>query len=413
MTPVRAALYLDFDNVFSGLLKLDPDLAQRFAEDPAEWLRRLSEELTIDGQRRWLVLRCYLNPEGSAPNPTRPGERLHFSRFRRHFTRAGFEIVDCPRLGATKNAADIRLVMDALDALRSPAAYDEFVIASGDSDLTPLLVRLRAEGRRTTVLTASEAAEAFTAVADVFVSGDQLLSLVAGEQPEDEDDEAPPLAEPASSAGDGAAVAAATVRSRYAAATEPINLASLAQKVRQQVLAGPGGDLTTWFGRATFRQFVESLGLPHAAIAQNHLWNQWRHVPPEDEAVGAPVPAAVVRLTSLLKFPTLERSRWPAIYRALEEYALTQPFSLSESTKWVRDQLAQGELGVGRTVVGVVVKGTAYGGCPLYRDPPPTAQEIGEAFVSNALARAESAGVAFDAADVAQIREWFGVAPGQ
>jgi hypothetical protein len=65
----------------------------------------------VDGARRWLVLRCYLNPAGRVPHPKDPHKRLNFSDFRQHFTRAGFEVVDCPRVSATKNAADIRLVM--------------------------------------------------------------------------------------------------------------------------------------------------------------------------------------------------------------------------------------------------------------------------------------------------------------
>jgi hypothetical protein len=35
MTDVRAALFLDFDNVFSGLFKFDPRVAVQFASDPA------------------------------------------------------------------------------------------------------------------------------------------------------------------------------------------------------------------------------------------------------------------------------------------------------------------------------------------------------------------------------------------
>lgn len=411
MNSVRSALFLDFDNVFGGLLKLDPDVAVRFGESPAAWLTRLSDELTVTGPRRWLVLRCYLNPEGSVPHPGRDGERLRFSRFRRHFTQAGFEIVDCPRLGYTKNAADIRMVMDALDALRSPAAPDEFVIASGDSDLTPLLVRLRAEDRRTTVVSASEAAEAFIAVADLFISGDQLLGLVEGERPDREDaesvDPATPIGEPL--AADGAAVAAAMVRQSYAVAREPLNLSSLAQQVRHRVQEGPGGDLDTWFGHGGFRRFLASLHLPHQAMAKHHLWDQLRHVPPREDASGGTIPEAVARLTSLLGIPALEPPRWVAIYGALGEYAANmESFNLSECTRWARDKLADGDLSVGRSAVGVVVKGAAYGDCPIYRLPRPTAAEIGVAFVANALARGESAGAVVDG-EIAEVREWFGV----
>jgi hypothetical protein len=44
---------------------------------------------------------------------------LYFSKFRPALTDAGFEVVDCPRLPHTKNGADIRLVIDAVEALRA------------------------------------------------------------------------------------------------------------------------------------------------------------------------------------------------------------------------------------------------------------------------------------------------------
>src|SRR5579875_3583929 len=108
MPYVRAALYVDFDNVFSGLFKLDPDVAIQFAEDPGSWLKRLATTLTEGTPRRWLVLRCYLNPAGWLMHHNAAGEsgRLFFSRFRPSFVRAGFEVVDCPRLNSTKNGAD-------------------------------------------------------------------------------------------------------------------------------------------------------------------------------------------------------------------------------------------------------------------------------------------------------------------
>ncbi len=176
MGTVRTALYLDFDNVFSGLMKLDPTVALRFAREPKLWLDRLSTRLTNDGERRWLVLSCYLNPNGSI---LPAGEdRLYFSKFRNAFTDAGFEVIDCPRLAHAKNGADIRMALDAAEALRAEARYDEFVIVSGDSDMTPLLVRLRAADRRTTVVTASDSAHVLDAIADRLVRGEELARAV-------------------------------------------------------------------------------------------------------------------------------------------------------------------------------------------------------------------------------------------
>ena len=119
MGPSRSVLYLDFDNVFSGLLKLDPKLALRFVEEPQIWLDGLAAGSQDESSRRWLVLRCYMNPAGWVPHPNIEGTRLYFSRFRPFFTDAGFEVVDCPRLSHTKNGADIRLVIDAVEALRA------------------------------------------------------------------------------------------------------------------------------------------------------------------------------------------------------------------------------------------------------------------------------------------------------
>ena len=114
MEPVRSALYLDFDNVFSALAKLDPKIGMSFAEQPRAWLRRLAQGGQVDSPRRWLVLRCYMNPAGWIPHPDNGGGRLYFSKFRPPFTDAGFEVVDCPRLSHTKNGADIRYIQAML-----------------------------------------------------------------------------------------------------------------------------------------------------------------------------------------------------------------------------------------------------------------------------------------------------------
>ena len=174
MDQLRSALYLDFDNVFSALAKLDPKMAMRFAEEPHTWLRRLSVHGMESPVRRWLVLRCYMNPAGWIPHPENGGARLYFSKLRPPFTDAGFEVVDCPRLSHTKNGADIRLAIDALEALRHEVCYEEFVIASGDSDMTPLIIRLLASDRTTTLLSPSDSAVVLGAVFDRLIGGEAI-----------------------------------------------------------------------------------------------------------------------------------------------------------------------------------------------------------------------------------------------
>jgi uncharacterized LabA/DUF88 family protein len=165
MGETRAALYVDFDNFFSGLISTDPDSAVEVAMNPSRWLPRLTYAHSTEGGRRWLALRCYMNPSGSVANPRVEGERLYFSKFRPYFVQAGFEVVDCPTLARGKNAADIRIVIDVMTALQGPARVDEFVLASSDADFTPLLHAVRAHDRLVTMIATGETAAAYEALA--------------------------------------------------------------------------------------------------------------------------------------------------------------------------------------------------------------------------------------------------------
>ena len=197
---LRTALFVDFDNVYIGLRRLDPDAAEAFATDPGHWLGELESGSDADGDfaRRFLVRACYLNPSV-------------YSRFRPNFTRAGFQVVDCPSLTQQgKSSADINLVLDAVDALAADARYDEFVIVSADADFTPLAQRCRAADRRVTIITASPAASAYRAVADTVINADELADLVTvgGPPAASEPDPEPEVTATGGGSGAGTATAA-------------------------------------------------------------------------------------------------------------------------------------------------------------------------------------------------------------
>jgi hypothetical protein len=79
--------------------------------------------------------------------------------------------VDCPPLTARgKNAADIVMVMDIIDALEHSTKFEEFIILSGDADFTPVLSRLRAHDRRTAIFADSRTAASYRAVSDLVIS---------------------------------------------------------------------------------------------------------------------------------------------------------------------------------------------------------------------------------------------------
>jgi uncharacterized LabA/DUF88 family protein len=73
-----------------------------------------------------------------------------FPENRRSLVEHNCELIDIPqRTGAVrKNAADIKLAVDAMELAYERAFVSTFVIASGDSDFTPLVAALRGLNRR-------------------------------------------------------------------------------------------------------------------------------------------------------------------------------------------------------------------------------------------------------------------------
>ncbi|MEM9554356.1 MAG: NYN domain-containing protein [Acidobacteriota bacterium] len=164
---LRSALFVDFDNIYLGLYKTDPEAAEAFASDPARWIRWIEEELQLGhelgGGRRVLVRKCYFNPRA-------------FHRYRPHLVRGGFAVVDCPPLTTQgKTSADVYMVIDLLDALEHSTHFDEFIIFSGDADFTPVLLRLRAHDRRTVAFTVGPASTAFRAACDAVLDEETYI----------------------------------------------------------------------------------------------------------------------------------------------------------------------------------------------------------------------------------------------
>jgi hypothetical protein len=194
--PVKTAIFIDFDNFHSNLEKMNPRAADRFADDPAAWLEwfRLGRHVGGRGSerpggsggnqagdqgdeqpaelaaapRRILLRRCYLNPD-------------KFRRHRTAFVRAGFTVHDCPPLTTRgKNAADLWMAVDILDAIAHPTGFEEFIILASDADFTPVLLRLREHDRRTTLINDPLMAAALRAACDVVVPQDRFMAEALG-----------------------------------------------------------------------------------------------------------------------------------------------------------------------------------------------------------------------------------------
>jgi len=72
-----------------------------------------------------------------------------YAEYKRPLHEAAIELIEIPKRAMTgKNSADIRLCVDALDLCYSKEHIDTFVIVSGDSDFSPLVSKLKENGKR-------------------------------------------------------------------------------------------------------------------------------------------------------------------------------------------------------------------------------------------------------------------------
>ena len=71
-----------------------------------------------------------------------------FGDFKRELHEAAIELIEIPKRSMTgKNSADIRMCVDAIDLCYAKEHIDSFVIVSGDSDFSPLVSKLKENGK--------------------------------------------------------------------------------------------------------------------------------------------------------------------------------------------------------------------------------------------------------------------------
>jgi uncharacterized LabA/DUF88 family protein len=116
----RIALFIDFENIAIGVRDAH---YRRF--DINLVLERLVEKGKI------LTKRAY-------------ADWGRYGEYRRSFHEAAVELIEVPQKSVGgKNSADIRLVVDAMDMSFQKEHIDTFCIASGDSDFSPLVSKLK------------------------------------------------------------------------------------------------------------------------------------------------------------------------------------------------------------------------------------------------------------------------------
>lgn len=130
------AVFLDFENLAKGFEK--GKASEKFDVDRI--LKRLVEKGKI------VVKKAYC-------------DWSRFSEFKQQLHSSAFEIIDIPkRAHSGKNSADIRLCVDAMDLCYSKEHIDMFAILSGDSDFSPLVSKLKENGKYVIGVATKEAA---------------------------------------------------------------------------------------------------------------------------------------------------------------------------------------------------------------------------------------------------------------
>ena len=397
---IPSALFVDFDNVFLGLQQTDAAAAQEFATNPRVWLAALEAGGVRDGlafRRRFLVRTCYLNPSS-------------FARFRGDFARAGFRVVDTPSLTRQgKSGADIQMALDVVDAISHPTNYEEFVICSADADFTPLMVRLRAHGRRTVMVAAGPASSAYEAVCDDVLGASELADAALGPTAGKRTHQAgsTPVLEPAELAPSADASVALqlsealkVIRSLGAQADEPVPGATAAHVAR-----GVAPDLAAgkWGGEGFLAFCERELSGEMTVLRRDSglLTDPRRHKIPIPEEDG--VLARVRRLTGA---PRLSSSQLRVLFEALAADLATTPFSLSVTSRRVRDATAEMGEPLGRSGIGFVLQGIAFRSPQSLSGAGASSRDLAEIWRDNVIDHCSTVGLELSADDVGLVDAW-------
>ena len=148
----RIALFIDYDNLAIGLR----NQRRRFEVQPL--LDALADRGRVVARKAYADWTQY------------PDER-------RQLVEQNVELIDIPqRMGAVrKNAADIKMAVDVMELAMERAWVTTFVVASGDSDFTPLVSKLRELDRQVIGVGVRNSTSALLPIAcDEFLFYDEL-----------------------------------------------------------------------------------------------------------------------------------------------------------------------------------------------------------------------------------------------
>ena len=391
---IRAAMFVDFDNVYTGLLALDPAAAKRFAEDPKHWTEALADGGAGEDSRRFLIRNCYLNP-------------VVYSKYRTYWTRAGFRVIDCPSLTQRgKSSTDINLVLDAMDALSGSGGIDEFFIASADADFTSLIQRFRAADRMTTVIAAGAVAFAYREMADHVVESHDFVAILNGTTVEPihavaspKQQHVPAAAKPKTKA---ASPAVREVLEFIRTAPGPVAGAIVAHRA----LTADPTLKTDWGGFGKFGTWVAQIGqsVEYSPAQGGWVWDAKRFSSEDRPAPADLQPGIEEQVTRVTDVPALSAAQFRQVFLAMAARLREHPLNRTELSRLVRDDCVSAGQPVSRNAVNFVLQGLAYANCQLNDEA--TAADLAAAWTRNVEELCRVALLEFDAAEKSAVRRW-------
>ena len=413
MNRIKAALFIDFDNVYLSLLNdYSESVARRFA-NPSRWMPWLESGAYVTdrddlvGERSILIRRCYGSPERMRP-------------FRAYFVRSGFQVVDCPPLTtAGKNSADIVMMLDIADAIEHRTRFDEFMILSSDADFTPVALRLRAYDRITSILANQQTAAAFRSCCDVIIDmedfepvvgdGTERVTAAGGPSPEPKDS----AQASADADGDYHAIRAevkTAIDEELAAASEPVVIGSLAMRIQQRWPIMRDSD---WLGTGGFKNFLREVVDGNVRLSltpPGFVYDPRRHKAPSHLGeLTEPMRDLIERLYVVVGLPRLHPRQYQALFKALAAQS-GQRKTFTEMTRNARDRAIEDGTPIARQPFGFVTRALFFQGCAL-GDVEVSAEEIARLFTNNVQERARGAQLELEGDDMRLLNELLGVSP--
>ncbi|MEV0155168.1 NYN domain-containing protein [Micromonospora sp. NPDC050686] len=222
----RIALFLDYENLALG--------ARDHLGGAAFDLRPIADALAERG--RVVVRRAY-------------ADWSYFDEDRRMLTRSHVELIEIPqRMGASrKNAADIKMAVDAIELAFERDYISTFVIGTGDSDFTPLVHKLRELNKRVIGVGVEKSTSALLPPAcDEFLYYDRLEGVeipparerrarpARGAQQLEREPEAPAAEEPARDVDSLAVLVAQTVAGLQGSSGGEVTASTLKRTLRRK-----------------------------------------------------------------------------------------------------------------------------------------------------------------------------------